>query len=89
LALPEIALKSLLNIRSIADASGDSVKNITSMFISTKDGATEAETKLISVGFSYQEAKAKVDAYKGSSDFTALNDAIEQHRLKVLGLPDS
>lgn len=59
------------------------------MFISTKDGATEAETKLISVGFSYQEAKAKVDAYKGSSDFTALNNAIEQHRLKVLGLPDS
>ncbi len=83
------AQKLALNIRSIADASGDSVKNITSMFISTKDGATEAETKLISVGFSYQEAKAKVDAYKGSSDFTALNDAIEQHRLKVLGLPDS
>lgn len=83
------AQKLALNIRSIADASGDSVKNITSMFISTKDGATEAETKLIAVGFSYQEAKAKVDAYKGSSDFTGLNNAIEQHRLKVLELPDT
>lgn len=83
------ALKLALNIRSMADASGDSIKNITSMFISTKDGATEAETKMIAVGFSYQEAKAKVEAYKGSSDFTALNNAIEQHRLKVLELPDS
>ncbi|MEN0581911.1 phage tail tape measure protein [Phytobacter palmae] len=83
------AQKLALNIRSMADASGDSVKNITSMFISTKDGATEAETKMIAVGFSYQEAKAKVEAYKGSSDFTALNNAIEQHRLKVLELPDS
>ncbi|RDT56824.1 phage tail tape measure protein [Escherichia coli] len=83
------AQKLALNIRAMADVSGDSVKNITSMFISTKDGATEAETKMIAVGFSYQEAKAKVEAYKGSSDFTALNNAIEQHRLKVLGLPDS
>lgn len=83
------AQKLALNIRSIADASGDSVKDITSLFISTKDGAAEAETKMIAVGFSYQEAKAKVEAYKGSTDFTGLNDAIEQHRLKVLGIGDS
>lgn len=83
------AQKIALNIRAMADVSGDSTKNITNMFISTKDGATEAEAKMIAVGFSYQDAKAKVEAYKGSSDFTGLNNAIEQHRLKVLGIGDS
>lgn len=83
------AQKLALNIRAIAEASGESVKNVTDMFISSRDGADAAEQKMIAVGFSYQDAKAKVEEYKGSSDFTALNNAIEQHRLKVLGIPDS
>lgn len=77
------------NIRAIADSSGASIKSVADLFITTKDGADEATQKMIAVGFSYLDAKAKVSEYKGSSDFTNLNAQIEAHRLKVLGIPDA
>ncbi|HFK2694804.1 TPA: phage tail tape measure protein [Kluyvera ascorbata] len=85
----EHASKLALNIRAIADASGDSIKNVTSLFISTKDGADEAVQKMLSVGISYQDAKTKIAEYKGSSDFTSINESIEAHRRQVLGIPDA
>lgn len=85
----EYASKLALNIRAIADASGDSIKNVTSLFISTKDGADEAVQKMLSVGISYQDAKTKIAEYKGSSDFTSINESIEAHRRQVLGIPDA
>ncbi|UHM89858.1 phage tail tape measure protein [Rahnella victoriana] len=83
------AEKLAQNIRAIADSSGDSIKSVADLFITTKDGADEATQKMIAVGFSYLDAKAKVSEYKGSSDFTSLNAQIEAHRLKVLGIPDA
>ncbi|ADW76095.1 phage tail tape measure protein, lambda family (plasmid) [Rahnella aceris] len=83
------AEKLAQNIRAIADSSGASIKSVADLFITTKDGADEATRKMIAVGFSYLDAKAKVSEYKGSSDFTNLNAQIEAHRLKVLGIPDA
>ncbi|MDP9705002.1 UNVERIFIED_ORG: lambda family phage tail tape measure protein [Rahnella aquatilis] len=83
------AEKLAQNIRAIADSSGASIKSVADLFITTKDGADEATQKMIAVGFSYLDAKAKVSEYKGSSDFTNLNTQIEAHRLKVLGIPDA
>lgn len=85
----DYAQKLALNIRSIAEESGSSVKAISEMFITSKDGADMALQKMISVGYSYQDAKARVDEYKNATDFTSLNSLIEQHKLKVLGLPDA
>lgn len=84
----DAAEKLTLNIRAIAKASGESVESITGMFITTKDGASEAIDKLISVGFSYQDAKDKVEDYKGSADFTALNGMIDEHHRKINGIRD-
>ncbi|MDP9704085.1 UNVERIFIED_ORG: vacuolar-type H+-ATPase subunit H, partial [Rahnella aquatilis] len=83
------AEKLAQNIRAIADSSGASIKSVADLFITTKDGADEATRKMIAVGFSYLDAKAKVSEYKDSSDFTNLNTQIEAHRLKVLGIPDA
>ena len=78
-----------LNIRNIAKESGQTAKEVAETFINTNDGASEAIDKLINVGFSYDEARRKVDQYKGSSDFRVLNSDIEQHRLSVLGIKDA
>lgn len=78
-----------LNIRNIAKESGQTAKEVAETFINTNDGASEAIDKLISVGFSYDEARRKVEQYKGSSDFRVLNSDIEQHRLSVLGIKDA
>lgn len=85
----EYASKLALNIRAIANASGDSIKNVTSLFVTTKDGADEAVQKMLSVGISYQDAKTKIAEYKDSSDFTSINASIEAHRRQVLGIPDA
>lgn len=78
-----------LNIRAIADASNDSIKNVAALFITTKDGADEAVQKMLSVGISYNDAKIKIAEYKGYSDFTSINESIDAHRRQVLGIPDA
>lgn len=83
------AQKLALNIRNIADASGKTAEEVTAAFVSTKDGAGEAIQKLLDVGYSYQDAKALVNQYKNASNFTAVNEEIEQHKLKVAGIKDS
>lgn len=82
------AQKLAVNIRAIAEASNKATDEVQKAFITTKDGASEAIEKLISVGSSYADARAKVEQYKGASDFTALNGIIEQHKLAIAGISD-
>lgn len=85
----DFADRLALNIRNIAKESNQTAKEVTEAFINTTDGASESIDKLINVGFSYDEARLKVESYKGSSDFRVLNADIEQHRLQVLGIRDA
>jgi lambda family phage tail tape measure protein len=85
----DFADRLALNIRNIAKESNQTAKEVTEAFINTTDGASESIDKLINVGFSYDEARRKVESYKGSSDFRGLNADIEQHRLQVLGIRDA
>lgn len=82
----DAAQKLALNIREIANVSGQSSKDVASAFITAQDSAEKARDKLIDVGFSYDQASAMVDKYKGSSNFTNLNAEIEAHKLEVLGI---
>lgn len=85
----EAAEKLALNIVSISDKSGKAVDEVAAMFISTNDGASEAISKLIDVGYGYDEARKLVESYKGSANFTALNKDIDEHQRKVLKLGDA
>ncbi|MEI7177137.1 phage tail length tape measure family protein [Pectobacterium carotovorum] len=85
----EYAERLALNMVAISQKTGEAIDVVSKMFITTKDGASEAEQKLIAVGLSYQEAKEKVDRYKDSSNFTALNASIDAHRREVLGIRDA
>lgn len=78
-----------LNMVAISSKTGQAIDDVGSMFIVTKDGATEAINKLIDVGFSYDEARQKVAQYKDSANFTALNADIDQHRREILKIGDS
>ncbi|HCI6737409.1 TPA: phage tail tape measure protein [Klebsiella quasipneumoniae subsp. quasipneumoniae] len=84
----DFAEKLTINIRNIAEASGQTADAVSRSFISTNDGASQAVDKLMAVGLGYQDAKAKVEQYKESGNFTALNSLIEQHQLKILGIAD-
>ncbi|MDV0910746.1 MULTISPECIES: phage tail length tape measure family protein [Klebsiella] len=85
----DAAERLALNMVAISDKTGQTIDEVGSMFITTNDGASEAINKLIDVGFSYDEARAKVAQYKDSANFTALNADIDQHRREILKLGDS
>ncbi|HBW4649097.1 TPA: phage tail length tape measure family protein [Klebsiella pneumoniae] len=78
-----------LNMVAISDKTGQAIDEVSSMFITTNDGASEAINKLIDVGFSYDEARTKVAQYKDSANFTALNADIDKHRREILKIGDS
>lgn len=78
-----------LNMVAISDKTGQAIDEVSSMFITTNDGASEATNKLIYVGFSYDEARTKVAQYKDSANFTALNADIDKHRREILKIGDS
>lgn len=80
------AQRLALNMIAISEKTGEAIDVVSKMFITTTDGATEAFNKLLSVGYSYDEAKKKVESYKASSNFTALNADIDKHRREVLGI---
>lgn len=82
----DYAERLALNVRKIAEASKQTSEETLKAFISTKDGASIAMEKLLDVGVSYDEAKAKVEQYKKSGNFTALNADIEAHMLRVNGI---
>ncbi|EOZ0911209.1 phage tail length tape measure family protein [Klebsiella quasipneumoniae] len=78
-----------LNMVAISDKTGQAIDEVSSMFITTNDGASEAINKLIDVGFSYDEARTKVAQYKDSANFTALNADVDKHRREILKIGDS
>ncbi|HEY2455225.1 MAG TPA: phage tail length tape measure family protein [Scandinavium sp.] len=82
----DAAERLALNMVAISDKTGDAIDVVAKLFVTTSDGADEAEKKLIAVGYSYQEAKEQVDRYKDSADFTALNSSIDEHKREVLGI---
>ncbi|EMW0867040.1 phage tail length tape measure family protein [Klebsiella quasipneumoniae] len=85
----DAAERLAVNMVAISDKTGQAIDEVSSMFITTNDGASEAINKLIDVGFSYDEARTKVAQYKDSANFTALNADIEQHRREILKIGDS
>ncbi|CAM3691093.1 phage tail length tape measure family protein [Klebsiella variicola] len=85
----DAAERLALNMVAISDKTGQAIDEVSSMFITTNDGASEAINKLIDVGFSYDEARTKVAQYKDSANFTALNADIDQHRREILKIGDS
>ena len=85
----DAAERLALNMVAISDKTGQAIDEVSSMFITTNDGASEAINKLIDVGFSYDEARTKVAQYKDSANFTALNADIDKHRRETLKIGDS
>ncbi|AWA34256.1 MULTISPECIES: phage tail length tape measure family protein [Klebsiella] len=85
----DAAERLALNLVAISDKTGQAIDEVSSMFITTNDGASEAINKLIDVGFSYDEARTKVAQYKDSANFTALNADIDKHRREILKIGDS
>ncbi|HCB0728519.1 TPA: phage tail length tape measure family protein [Klebsiella variicola subsp. variicola] len=85
----DAAERLALNMVAISDKTGQAIYEVSSMFITTNDGASEAINKLIDVGFSYDEARTKVVQYKDSANFTALNADIDKHRREILKIGDS
>ncbi|WP_374068794.1 phage tail length tape measure family protein [Klebsiella variicola] len=85
----DAAERLALNMVAISDKTGQAIDEVSSMFITTNDGASEAINKLIDVGFSYDEARTKVTQYKDSANFTALNADIDKHRREILKIGDS
>ncbi|HCI5779970.1 phage tail length tape measure family protein [Klebsiella quasipneumoniae] len=85
----DAAERLAVNMVAISDKTGQAIDEVSSMFITTNDGASEAINKLIDVGFSYDEARTKVAQYKDSANFTALNADIDQHRREILKIGDS
>ncbi|MEH9280759.1 phage tail length tape measure family protein [Klebsiella quasipneumoniae subsp. similipneumoniae] len=85
----DAAERLAVNMVAISDKTGQAIDEVSSMFITTNDGASEAINKLIDVGFSYDEARTKVAQYKDSANFTALNADIDKHRREILKIGDS
>ncbi|VVK77785.1 Phage-related minor tail protein [Klebsiella variicola] len=85
----DAAERLAVNMVAISDKTGQAIDEVSRMFITTNDGASEAINKLIDVGFSYDEARTKVAQYKDSANFTALNADIDKHRREILKIGDS
>lgn len=85
----DFAAQVATSIKELADVTGKTTDEIKDSYIATKDGADTAIMKLVKVGLTYDEAKAKVEGYKLSSNFTALNGEIDKHIQKVTDLEKS
>lgn len=85
----DFAEKIATGIHELSDKTGESAEDLAKAYITTKDGASEAIKKLVDVGMTYDDAKKKVNEYKGASSFVSLNNEIANHKNKVLELGDS
>lgn len=85
----DFAEKIATGIQELSDKTGESAEELAKAYITTKDGASEAIKKLVDVGMTYDDAKKKVNEYKGASSFVSLNNEIANHKNKVLELGDS
>lgn len=85
----ESARQLSLSIARISEATDKTAEDIAKSFISTRDGAQEAITKLIQVGVSYDEARELVERYKDSTNFTQANAEIDKHLSQSAKIKDS
>ncbi|URC25476.1 tail length tape-measure protein H [Escherichia phage EC125] len=85
----DFAEKIATGIQELSDKTGESAEDLAKAYITTKDGVSEAIKKLVDVGMTYDDAKKKVNEYKGASSFVSLNNEIANHKNKVLELGDS
>lgn len=85
----EFAEKIATGIQELSDKTGESAEDLAKAYITTKDGASEAIKKLVDVGMTYDDAKKKVNEYKGASSFVGLNNDIANHKNKILELGES
>lgn len=85
----DFAEKIATGIQELSDKTGESAEDLAKAYITTKDGASEAIKKLFDVGMTYDDAKKKVNEYKGASSFVSLNNEIANHKNKVLELGES
>ncbi|HDR2753159.1 TPA: phage tail tape measure protein [Enterobacter asburiae] len=85
----DAAERLALNMVAISDKTGKTIDEVSKMFITTNDGASESIQKLIDVGYSYDEARKEVEKYKSTGNFTALNAEIDAHRREILKIGDA
>lgn len=85
----DFATQVATSIKELSDVTGKTTDEIKDAYISTKDGAEQAIIKLVQIGYTYDEARAKVQGYKDSTNFSALNGEIDQHMKKVAELEKS
>ncbi|HHJ4350965.1 TPA: phage tail tape measure protein [Citrobacter freundii] len=85
----DAAERLALNMVAISDKTGKAIDEVSKMFITTNDGASESIKKLIDVGYSYDEARKEVEKYKSTGNFTALNADIDAHRREILKIGDA
>ncbi|MGY6029836.1 phage tail tape measure protein [Phytobacter sp. AG2a] len=85
----DAAERLALNMVAISDKTGKTIDDVSKMFITTNDGASESIKKLIDVGFSYDEARKEVEKYKSTGNFTSLNAEIDVHRREILKIGDA
>lgn len=85
----DFAEKIATGIQELSDKTGESAEDLAKAYITTKDGASEAIKKLVDVGMTYDDAKKKVNEYKGASSFVGLNNDIANHKNKILELGES
>lgn len=85
----ESARQLSLSIAKISEATDKTAEDIAKSFISTKDGAQEAITKLIQVGVSYDEARELVERYKDATNFTQANAEIDKHLAQSAKIKES
>ena len=85
----DFAEKIATGIQELSYKTGESAEDLAKAYITTKDGASEAIKKLVDVGMTYDDAKKKVNEYKGASSFVSLNNEIANHKNKVLELGES
>ncbi|MEL5881945.1 phage tail tape measure protein [Citrobacter freundii] len=85
----DAAERLALNMVAISDKTGKAIDEVSKMFITTNDGASESIKKLIDVGYSYDEARQEVEKYKNTGNFTALNADIDAHRREILKIGDA
>lgn len=85
----DAAERLALNMVAISDKTGKTIDDVSKMFITTNDGASESIKKLIDVGYSYDEARKEVEKYKSTGNFTTLNAEIDVHRREILKIGDA
>ena len=85
----DFADRVAVGIQKLAEASNQNADVIAKAYITTKDSAQEAIVKLIDIGMTYDQARAEVEKYKNSTNFTAVNARILEHQETAIKLKET